>query len=321
MESRPLRDTDFKQKQKAKKSKEKKDKEKEDRKGKVYNPFEAKNDNTKPLRIFFLKHISVPDKPRARAITDGEKIEEEKQPWMYPAPPTSLTGFKIFPLGARFTFRVFDTFSRADFYEKSGNIAAGCYRIRIKGHKPLQTRKERNDLLGKHADYGSKTLTPFISADASVWATLQRARKKHEMGRGPIRLAMIDNAVRKKLGYPFFQMKEELLYYAAEDPYGRGYEFYETEILYPYIITPEEIVAVWEWDDLGRVIGLSPRQGDRVRFSDELVGPALKEKYGKNFLLSLDPSTGAVVAEESPETSEKNATEGDNFDSAVGLTK
>ena len=58
-------------------------------------------------------------------------------------------------------------------------------------------------MLKKHAYYGSKALTPFISANVSVWASLQRATKKTDMGRGPVQVALIDNAVRARLDTRF----------------------------------------------------------------------------------------------------------------------
>lgn len=60
---------------------------------------------------------------------DGEKTDKEKWPRMYPISrsATNPPNRQDFPLGARFTFHVFDKFSRAAFYQGSGNIAAGCY--------------------------------------------------------------------------------------------------------------------------------------------------------------------------------------------------
>ena len=103
------------------------------------NPFEPKDCAPTPLRNFFLKRISVQEKSRKAVVTEGEKIEEEKRPWMFPVSSgRSIIPVEKFPLGARFSFRVFDKYCRAAFYEDSGNIAAGFYRMRVqKKHKPL----------------------------------------------------------------------------------------------------------------------------------------------------------------------------------------
>jgi hypothetical protein len=56
--------------------------------------------------------------------------------------------------------------------------------------------------------------------------------------------------VRLRAGLPFFSALEEMLYYGVDDPYQGGYAFYQNEILYPYIITADEIVTTWEWSNV-----------------------------------------------------------------------
>ena len=276
----------------------------------------------------FLKHISVQEKSRKAIVTEEVKIEEERRPWTFPVSQSAATSSSTLLRGIRISLLehashsvYFDTYSRAAFYENSGNIAAGRYRMRVqKKHKPLQTRKERNYMLKKHVYYGNKTLSLFSSADMSVSASLQRGRKKMDLGRGPIRMAFIDDAVRARLGYPFFQMKDEMLHYAVSDPYSRGYEYYATEVIYPYVVIPREIAIVWEGKAVKWTLGTMPREEERSRFLDKFVHSALKKKYGKDFSLSLDSRTGAIVAEELLDATEKDTDKVDDGKSEVDIS-
>lgn len=133
-------------------------------------------------------------------------------------------------------------------------------------------------------------------------------------------MAFIDDAVRARLGYPFFQMKDEMLHYAVSDPYSRGYEYYATEVIYPYVVIPREIAIVWEGKAVKWTLGTMPREEERSRFLDKFVHSALKKKYGKDFSLSLDSRTGAIVAEELLDATEKDTDKVDDGKSEVDIS-
>jgi hypothetical protein len=61
-------------------------------------------------------------------------------------------------------------------------------------------------------------------------------------------MSLINTMVRVRAGLPILSMHEEMLYYGVEYP-DENWFYYcpRTELLYPYVITKEEIVATWDW--------------------------------------------------------------------------
>lgn len=170
--------------------------------------------------------------------------EEAIHPWL-PGKPLGQYHYQYYPsppLGASYSLRVIDDQSRAQLHEEARRIDAEDQTWK------LDTREERHNALALHADKRRwERPSPFISADTSVLSTIERARRQQRKNRGRVRVVLINNKVRQRAGFPFFGALEEMKYYGVEDPYGLDYRWYRTEILYPYVITAEEIVAVVEW--------------------------------------------------------------------------
>lgn len=66
-----------------------------------------------------------------------------------------------------------------------------------------------------------------------------------------------------RAGFPFFSAEGEMRYYGVEDPYNRNYAYYRTEVLYPYVITAEEIVKTWEWFEIDEYMNIHGIKGCR----------------------------------------------------------
>jgi hypothetical protein len=63
-------------------------------------------------------------------------------------------------------------------------------------------------------------------------------------------VTLINNMTRLRAGFPFLSAVEEMTHYGVEDPYSRDHTFYVDEILYAYVITPDEIVTTWKWSEV-----------------------------------------------------------------------
>jgi len=205
----------------------------------ISHPENDRVDRAMGVRDVFCKMLS------GSSNTSSVFMEEEQShPWLRPvgladgfcSPP---------PLGVRYSLRVIHNFSQGQLDDESGHIFAADPWWR------LDTRAERHDALKLHSNYQDwSRRSPLISADASPFSTKDRARKLVTNGRGQVRVSLIDNMVRLRAGLPFFSAIEEMQHYGVDDPYHQNYAFYEHEILYPYVITSEEIVATWKWSSI-----------------------------------------------------------------------
>ncbi|CAG8215028.1 unnamed protein product [Penicillium olsonii] len=61
---------------------------------------------------------------------------------------------------------------------------------------------------------------------------------------------IINPNVRIGNGLPILEMKSELRHYEVQDPYGRGYSDNKDQYLCLWEVTPDEVVAHWDWDGL-----------------------------------------------------------------------
>lgn len=169
------------------------------------------------------------------------RTEEQCRPWTrrnaaFGDPP---------PNGALWSLRVWDDYSQGLLDPQSGCILATGEESR------LDTKDERRESLKPHAnnrDWSRRS--PFISASTSASSTRERARRRVRNRRDPVRVSLINNMVRVRAGFPFFSAVEEMKYYGVEDPYNRSFLYGQDEILYPYVITSEEIVCTWQWSDI-----------------------------------------------------------------------
>lgn len=166
--------------------------------------------------------------------------EESKHQWLHPI-SISPGDAHALPLNERWAFRVIDDCSQGQL-EESGCILAANLEWR------LDTKARRYDALKLHSNHQDWSRpSPLISADSSPYSTFNRAMRHVAKGRSNVRISLINNMVRFRAGLPFFSAVNEMLHYGVKDPYLRDYAFYQSEILYPYRITSEEIVFTWDW--------------------------------------------------------------------------
>lgn len=177
--------------------------------------------------------------------------EELLRPWM---PSFDLRVFGAQPpLGANGALRVMDQYSQSQ-------LAHG--RIVAPADTNLDTRTSRHAVLGLHATHGNWTeSSPLISADACPHSTIARARRYRSRRRGPSYVSLINNMVRLRFGYPAVSAYQEMLHYQVPDPYNGDYEYYRSQILYPYAIFEEEIVGTWDWSDVENMIDVEGTDG------------------------------------------------------------
>ncbi|CAG8271706.1 unnamed protein product [Penicillium salamii] len=113
----------------------------------------------------------------------------------------------------------------------------------------LGSRESRKESLATHADYQIWEPTPFISFSASVLG-LQRFLSRRKGPSFPRTLTVINPNVRIANGLPMLEMEPELRHYEVQDPYRRAYAYYKDEYLCLWEVTPDEVVAHWDWDVL-----------------------------------------------------------------------
>lgn len=63
-----------------------------------------------------------------------------------------------------------------------------------------------------------------------------------------MRITLVDLRTRWRAGLPFLSAVEEMRHYGVDDPYDRGYQYYEDEILCLWGITQSEVVRTWTSD-------------------------------------------------------------------------
>lgn len=116
------------------------------------------------------------------------------------------------------------------------------------------TKAGRRDHLEKHANWGNRKKTPFISTTPSIehlnrrYVALFKGRETH--GINMIRITAFNINARVDSAWPILNMHKELAHYTARIPLNSKYGVYENEYLLPFRIHPEEIVGDWHQTDI-----------------------------------------------------------------------
>ncbi len=129
----------------------------------------------------------------------------------------------------------------------------------------LDTEKARRDTLTTHADHGIWEDTPYISFTKSPEALQSLAESRMNRNRGDQRIVVVDPRIRLEIGLPVLHYKEEMAYYEIQSRYERDY--WDGHYLCLWEVTPEEVVGVWEWDDLR----------SELNWFEEIIMPAVEE--------------------------------------------
>lgn len=120
----------------------------------------------------------------------------------------------------------------------------------------LNTYEERREWLGRHADWGNRRATPFISFSKDLfdmndtWIKTFERRQKRKNILENTKLTIINTRVRMAKGKPIMRMKTELLHYEVTDKCGYlkgSSSMFEHEYIIPFSVTPEEIVATYSY--------------------------------------------------------------------------
>lgn len=114
---------------------------------------------------------------------------------------------------------------------------------------PLDKDEVRVETLAKHANHRIWEDAPYISFTNSPQSLQDLANwRTSNKNRGDQWIVVVDPRVRFELRLPILQYSEEMTYYSIEPPYGRDY--WSSHYLCVWEVTPEEVVAVWRWEDL-----------------------------------------------------------------------
>jgi len=112
----------------------------------------------------------------------------------------------------------------------------------------LDTENRRQSSLALHADYRNwEVPTPYISFTSSSTALRNLVEKRQS--RGSQSIVVVDPRIRIELGLPILHYKDEMEFYGIQPPYGRQ-DYWTNHYLCLWEVTPEEVVEVWEADDL-----------------------------------------------------------------------
>ena len=183
---------------------------------------------------------------------------------------TGTVPFAEFPPWCRqsFAIRVWDGVSRSQLGPEPG-VAFEAGDIAWS----LNDRQNRVTALATHADHGVWKGSPFISATLNGEDARFRANRQSLNGkRGSVFVTVINLKARWRAGLPFLLSVDEMKYYGVKDPYRRNYQYYQDEILCPWIITHAEIVETWAWEDVSRFL----QDGTVQDWVDTVVIPAVE---------------------------------------------
>ncbi|KAK0853256.1 hypothetical protein LTS02_012041 [Friedmanniomyces endolithicus] len=114
----------------------------------------------------------------------------------------------------------------------------------------LDDEKIRIQTLTMHADHKCWEDTPYISFTKSSQSLQDLANQRRTRRRGDQKVVVIDPRIRIKLGLPILDYGEEMAHYHIDSPYARDY--WRNHYLCLWEVTPQEVVGIWEWDDLRR---------------------------------------------------------------------
>lgn len=129
----------------------------------------------------------------------------------------------------------------------------------------LHTAKVRRDTLETHADHRIWEDTPYISFTKYPYALQSLAESRMNRNRGDQYIVAVDPRIRLEAGLPVLHCKEEMEYYEVQSRY-RG-DYWDGHYLCLWEVTPEEVVGVWEWNDLR----------SEPNWYEKIITPAVKE--------------------------------------------
>ncbi len=112
----------------------------------------------------------------------------------------------------------------------------------------LDEEDTRIETLSKHADHTTRVDTPYISFTNRPQSLQELANWRETRNRGDQWIVVVDPRVRFELRLPIIRYSEEMTNYSIEPPY-RG-DYWRNHYLCLWEVTPEEVVGVWDWDDL-----------------------------------------------------------------------
>ena len=144
----------------------------------------------------------------------------------------------------------------------------------------FKTRAGRKDELEKHANWGNRKKTPFISATPSIkhlnshYITRFKGRETH--GINMIRITAFNVNVRVDSGWPILSMLKEIMHYGVKIPANTHYGMYKDEYLLPFRIRPDEIVGDWHQTDVEKWMQNRGTKDIEV-WAAEVVKPLYKE--------------------------------------------
>lgn len=114
---------------------------------------------------------------------------------------------------------------------------------------PLAEDDVRAETLSKHANHRTREDTPYISFTNSPQNLQDLANcRANNKSRGDQWIVVVDPRSRFELRLPKMRYSEEMTHCSIERPYGRDY--WSNHYLCVWEVTPEEVVAVWRWEDL-----------------------------------------------------------------------
>jgi hypothetical protein len=214
------------------------------------NPKE-KDKPKKPFQgAFYRTQKEVEERFGKKRNGDTVTIQDEERAHPWCQPPHSMPLFNG-PL------------MRAWYTDSKGILRHGIAWLARGLHIALTTAEERKDFLGRHAYWGSRARTPFVSFTNKIYvidAIIHSIIPKELLRNGILekdcdaKITLINPNVRINAGYTILKMKEELDYYKVQPKCGwlerGGISFFENEYLIPYYSNIDEVVGTWYWRDI-----------------------------------------------------------------------
>jgi len=139
----------------------------------------------------------------------------------------------------------------------------------------LDTYTKRQIALQNHSFWTARTLTPFISLSSTseaIWRIYDKILKRGD-ATNDLYFSVIDADALCQAGTPLIAAKEEMVAHGVQDPYGKGYEYYEDEVLALYAIPAKCVIRSFPWFVVPRVV---KHGGDILQSWDRLEGARLE---------------------------------------------
>ena len=114
-----------------------------------------------------------------------------------------------------------------------------------------QTQEARKLSLQTHINHAIWEPTPYISFTTSADSVSELAGTRAQRpSRGTKTLTVVDPGLRIRKRLSVLKIAAEMDFYPILDPYGRGDQYYADHYVCLWEVTPEEILAHWDWSDL-----------------------------------------------------------------------